>query len=76
VAAVYAVRPLPGAPVSAPCSWAEIEAGEVSPQSFSLRTLRRRLAKHGELWAGAEPQALAPASQKLQEMAAIVVKQR
>src|SRR5262245_19120925 len=33
-AAAYAVRARAGAPVSAPCAWAEIESGDVHPQSF------------------------------------------
>lgn len=51
VAAPYAVRPRPGAPVSAPCSWHEIEGGHVHPQSFTLRTMQARLAAVGDLWA-------------------------
>lgn len=50
-AATYAVRPKPGAPISAPCTWQEIEAGEVEPQSFRLRTLPERVARLGDLWA-------------------------
>jgi bifunctional non-homologous end joining protein LigD len=49
-AAVYAVRPKPGAPVSAPCSWQEVESGAVGPQTFTLRTLPARLAERGDLW--------------------------
>jgi bifunctional non-homologous end joining protein LigD len=49
-AAVYALRPKPGAPVSAPCTWAEIESGAVGPQTFTLRTMSARLAQVGELW--------------------------
>ena len=52
LAAAYTVRALPGAPVSAPCLWAEIESGRVSPRSLSLRALRDRLEQCGELWAG------------------------
>src|SRR4029078_12556527 len=37
-AAVYAVRPKPGAPVSAPCPWDEIARRAVDPRSVSLRT--------------------------------------
>jgi bifunctional non-homologous end joining protein LigD len=51
VAAPYAVRPKPGAPVSAPCTWAEVESGAVGPRSFDLRGMARRLAEVGELWA-------------------------
>jgi bifunctional non-homologous end joining protein LigD len=49
-AAVYAVRPKPGAPVSAPCTWDEIEQGAVGPRTFTLRTLAARLADVGDLW--------------------------
>ena len=45
------MRAKPGAPVSAPCTWEEIEAGAVHPQSFTLRTMRERLAGVGDLWA-------------------------
>ena len=55
-AAVYAVRPKPGAPVSAPCTWAEIERGTVGPQTFTLTTLPQRLAEHGDLWQGMNSQ--------------------
>lgn len=49
-AAAYAVRAKPGAPVSAPCTWEEIESGTVSPQSFTLRTMAARIAEVGDLW--------------------------
>jgi bifunctional non-homologous end joining protein LigD len=49
-AAAYAVRAKPGAPVSAPCSWAELERGDVAPRSFTLRTLPGRVAQVGDLW--------------------------
>lgn len=49
-AAAYAVRARPGAPVSAPCTWDEIERGAVTPQSFTLRSLPQRLAEVGDLW--------------------------
>jgi bifunctional non-homologous end joining protein LigD len=59
-AAAYALRPKPNAPVSAPCTWEEIESGRVGPQSFTLRSLRRRLDTHGDVWAALfrEPHAL------------------
>jgi len=51
-AAAYAVRARPAAPVSAPCTWEEIERGEVGPRTFTLRTMRARVASVGDPWAG------------------------
>jgi bifunctional non-homologous end joining protein LigD len=49
-AAPYTVRPKPGAPVSAPCTWSEIEQGTVHPKSLTLRTMAERIAEVGDLW--------------------------
>jgi bifunctional non-homologous end joining protein LigD len=49
-AAVYAVRPISGAPVSAPCTWVEIERALVGPRTFTLRTMRDRVVEVGDLW--------------------------
>jgi bifunctional non-homologous end joining protein LigD len=49
-AAVYAVRARPGAPVSAPCTWDELERGEVAPRTFTLRTMAGRIADVDDLW--------------------------
>ena len=49
-AAPYTLRPKPGAPVSAPCTWDEIESGAVHPQTFTLRTMSARIAEVGDLW--------------------------
>ena len=49
-AAAYTVRARPGAPVSAPCTWEEVERGEVQPQTFTLRNMPERLARIGDLW--------------------------
>jgi bifunctional non-homologous end joining protein LigD len=69
-AAVYAVRARPGAPVSAPCTWAEVAAGAVGPRTFTLRTMAARLGEVGDLWegmaAGARP--LADARARLQAL--------
>jgi bifunctional non-homologous end joining protein LigD len=51
VAAAYAVRPKPGAPVSAPCTWAEVERGEASPRAFTMRAMAARVAEAGDPWA-------------------------
>ena len=50
-AAAYAVRAKPGAPVSAPCTWDEIERGVVGPRTFTLRSMAARVAEAGDLWA-------------------------
>ena len=49
-AAAYTVRAKPGAPVSAPCTWEEVERGDAQPQTFTLRSMPARLAKMGDLW--------------------------
>ena len=51
-AAAYAVRARPGAPVSAPCTWDEVERGEAGPRTFTLRTMAERVAAAGDLWSG------------------------
>jgi bifunctional non-homologous end joining protein LigD len=50
-AAAYTVRAKRGAPVSAPCTWEEIERGEVHPGTFTLRNMPNRVAKVGDVWA-------------------------
>lgn len=50
-AAPYTVRAKPGAPVSAPCSWEELEKGTIAPDSITLRTMPARIRTHGDLWA-------------------------
>jgi bifunctional non-homologous end joining protein LigD len=49
-AAAYAVRPKPGAPVSAPCTWEELERGKVGPRTFTLKTMPARARDVGDLW--------------------------
>lgn len=51
-AAAYAVRPKRGAPVSAPCTWEEVEKGTAPPAGFTLRSMPARIAKLGDLWEG------------------------
>jgi bifunctional non-homologous end joining protein LigD len=50
-AAAYAVRAKSGAPVSAPCTWEEVERGEVGPRTFTLPAMAGRVAAVGDLWA-------------------------
>ena len=49
-AAAYTVRARRGAPISAPCTWAELEAGTVAPTSFTMRNMAARLDAVGDLW--------------------------
>jgi bifunctional non-homologous end joining protein LigD len=49
-AATYTVRAKPGAPVSAPCTWEELEGRDVGPKTFTLRTMAQRIAVAGDLW--------------------------
>jgi bifunctional non-homologous end joining protein LigD len=66
-AAAYTVRAKPGAPVSAPCTWEEVERGEVNPRTFTLRNMAERLTKVGDLWADMRRRgrSLKPAIKKL-----------
>jgi bifunctional non-homologous end joining protein LigD len=50
-AAAYTVRARPGAPVSAPCTWEELERGKVAPRTFTLGTMPARIADVGDVWA-------------------------
>ncbi|MDA8443236.1 MAG: non-homologous end-joining DNA ligase [Peptococcaceae bacterium] len=50
MACVYSVRPRPGAPVSTPLTWAEVERSP-DPADFNLVTLIQRLQAVGDLYA-------------------------
>ena len=49
-AAAYAVRAKPAAPVSAPCTWDELQHGGIGPQSFTVRTMAKRIEAVGDVW--------------------------
>jgi bifunctional non-homologous end joining protein LigD len=49
-AAAYAVRARPGAPVSAPVTWEEVERADVEPRTFTLRTMAARIEAAGDVW--------------------------
>lgn len=50
IAAAYCVRAKPGALVSTPLSWDEIDE-DLDPHDFTIRTAPARFAKVGDLWA-------------------------
>ncbi|HEY0098726.1 MAG TPA: non-homologous end-joining DNA ligase [Pyrinomonadaceae bacterium] len=50
VVAPYSVRPRPGAPVSAPLSWEEVERQQIHPQDFNIKNISSRLARTGDLF--------------------------
>jgi bifunctional non-homologous end joining protein LigD len=67
-AAAYAVRAKPGAPISAPCTWEEVEGGRVTPRAFTLRNMAARLADVGDVWAKMSGQSLGKATELLQSL--------
>lgn len=50
VACVYSVRPFKTPNVSAPIKWDEMKAG-LEPEQFTMRTIFKRLKRHGDLFA-------------------------
>ncbi|MEZ5095736.1 MAG: DNA polymerase domain-containing protein [Nocardioides sp.] len=55
IASAYSLRPLPGAPVSTPLTWAELAETE-DPATLNLLTVPERLAD-GDPWAGIDDRA-------------------
>jgi bifunctional non-homologous end joining protein LigD len=51
IAAAYSVRGRPGAPVSTPIEWSEVEDPALAPGRFTLRDVPRRLDRTGDPWA-------------------------
>ena len=49
VASAYSVRERPGAPVSAPLRWSELDA-KLRIEDFTIATMPRRLESVGDLW--------------------------
>jgi bifunctional non-homologous end joining protein LigD len=48
---VYSVRPRPGAPVSTPLRWDEVNE-QLEPSAFTMDVVLERIRKHGDLFAG------------------------
>ena len=50
--APYSARPAPGAPVSVPITWEELDDPELRPDRWTIRDLPERLAAAGDPFAG------------------------
>ncbi len=51
IASAYSVRPRPGAPVSTPLRWSEVNE-DLDPLAFTMPAVLERVRKHGDLYAG------------------------
>jgi bifunctional non-homologous end joining protein LigD len=51
IASAYSVRPRPGAPVSTPLRWDEVNE-DLDPLSFTMDVVLERIALHGDLFEG------------------------
>jgi bifunctional non-homologous end joining protein LigD len=70
IAAPFAVRPQPGAPVSAPLKWNELRS-DLEPRKFNIRTMPPRMKRLGEdpfLGALTDQQEIEPALPKVESM--------
>jgi bifunctional non-homologous end joining protein LigD len=70
IAAPFAVRPQPGAPVSAPLKWHELR-GDLDPRKFNIKTMPRRMKLLGKdpfLGALTDQQEIEPALAKVESM--------
>jgi bifunctional non-homologous end joining protein LigD len=72
VVAPYSVRPKPGASVSAPLEWREVEAKKITPRDFTIKNILRRVERKGDLFRPvlAGGQRLEKASEALEELLA------
>jgi bifunctional non-homologous end joining protein LigD len=52
IASVYSVRPKPGAPVSTPLRWSEVNES-LDPTAFTMEAVLDRIRRHGDLFEGA-----------------------
>jgi len=70
IAAAYAVRPRPGAPVSTPLDWSDLEDKTLRPDGVNIRNIFERLEKRKDPWKDFRARAagLKQAAQKLRRM--------
>jgi bifunctional non-homologous end joining protein LigD len=69
LAAPYSVRPKPGATVSTPLLWKEVNE-KLSPSQFTMKNIFKRLEKIGDIWKPVlgKGENIGKALKKLQEM--------
>ncbi|MEN6390923.1 MAG: non-homologous end-joining DNA ligase [Syntrophomonas sp.] len=69
--APYSVRPRPGAPVSCPLHWEEIDS--IEPAQFTIKTILPRLLQYGDIFAPVlnDKQSLAEAQERLGILATV-----
>jgi len=67
IASVYSVRPMPGATVSTPLDWDEVNE-TLDPSIYTMEAVLDRLERHGDLHAGVlkTKQRLGPALRALE----------
>jgi bifunctional non-homologous end joining protein LigD len=67
IASVYSVRPMPGATVSTPLDWNEVNE-TLDPSSYTMEAVLGRLDRHGDLYDGVlkRKQRLGPALRALE----------
>jgi len=67
ISAAWSMRPEPGATVSTPVTWEEVDAGAIRPGDFTISTIWERIASVGDPFRAVveDPQDLAPALEKL-----------
>jgi bifunctional non-homologous end joining protein LigD len=51
LAAPYSLRPAPGAPVSTPIAWEELDDPQLRPDRWTIATIAQRIAEKGDLFA-------------------------
>jgi bifunctional non-homologous end joining protein LigD len=71
IAAPYTVRAKPGAPVSTPLAWEELDEPGFSPRRFTLRTVPERVTGGSDPWEGigADGASLSAGRERLAEVA-------